>query len=63
MVSSIPKVDPPPGNSGIIGVYQDPKIVTINPYSHYCWVEGSPKGYPQNLADSTEAEALLPLLC
>ena len=34
---------PPPSNRGIIGIYGDPNIICIIPYSHYYWVEGPPK--------------------
>ena len=39
------EVDPPPCNSGIIGIYEDPNIVTSIPYSHYYRVGGPPKVY------------------
>ena len=30
--------------SGIIGIQEDPNIITIIPYSHYYWVGGPVKG-------------------
>ena len=35
--------DPPPCNSGIIRIEEDPNIIPIIPYSHYYWVGGPPK--------------------
>ena len=35
--------DPPPCNSGIIGIYEDPNMILIIPYSHYYRVGGPPK--------------------
>ena len=37
--------DPPPCNSGIIRILEDPNIIPIIPYSHYYWVGGPPKAY------------------
>ena len=36
-------MDPPNCNSGIMGIYEDPNIVTSIPYSHYYRVGGPPK--------------------
>ena len=33
---------PPPCNSDIIRIYEDPNIIPIIPYSHYYWVGGPP---------------------
>ena len=35
--------DPPPCNSGIIRIYEDPNMIPIIPYSHYYWVGVPPK--------------------
>ena len=37
---SSPWEDPPPCNSGIIGIKEDPNIILIIHYSHYYWVGG-----------------------
>ena len=36
---------PPPCNSGIIMIQEDPNIIPIIPYSHYYWVGGPPNIY------------------
>ena len=37
---------PPPCNSGIMGIEEDPNIITVLPYSHYCWVKDPSSFHP-----------------
>ena len=39
-------MDPPPSNSGIIGILEDPNIILIILYSHYYRVGGPPTQCP-----------------
>ena len=36
----MPQEDPPPWNSGITGISEDPNIILVVPYSHYYRVGG-----------------------
>ena len=41
----IPQEDPPPCNSGIIGILEDSNVVLSIPYSHYYRVGGPPSSF------------------
>ena len=38
-------VGPPTTNSGILGIYRDPNIITISSCGHYLWVGAQPRIY------------------
>ena len=40
-------VVPPPTNSGILGTYKDPNIITITSCAHDYWVGAQPDVYYQ----------------
>ena len=45
---NIPWVGPPPTNSGILGIYKDPNIITITSCGHYYWVGAQANTYLYN---------------